>query len=95
MTKIRKGQAPAQMSRIQFHDRLTLSFKDPLFVPEEEALARVENLERKAYKNNRKAPVTRRAGKGYADPEYKLSVEWSGTRGLSEPDAKLDSPRPK
>jgi hypothetical protein len=25
----------------------------------------------------------------------KLSVEWSGTRALSVPDAKLDSPRPK
>ncbi len=30
MTKIRKGQAPAQLSRIQFHDRFTQSFKDPM-----------------------------------------------------------------
>jgi spore maturation protein CgeB len=35
MTKIRKGQAPAQLSRIQFHDRFTQSFKDPLFAPED------------------------------------------------------------
>jgi hypothetical protein len=95
MTKIRKGQAPAQLSRIQFHDRFTQSFQDSLFVPEEAALARVENVAWKAYKDSRKAPVTRRAGKGYADPEYKLSVEWSGTHALSVPDAKLDSPRPK
>jgi hypothetical protein len=95
MTKIRKGHAPAQLSRIQFHDRFTLSFKDPLFAPEEAALARVKNVAWKAYKDSREAPVTRRAGKGYADPEYKLSVEWSGTRALSVPDAKLDSPRPK
>jgi hypothetical protein len=95
MTKIRKGQAPAQLSRIQFHDRFTQSFQNPLFAPEEAALARVENVAWKAYKDGRKAPVTRRAGKGHADPEYKLSVEWSGTRALSAPDAKLDSPRPK
>lgn len=42
--KIRTGQAPAQLSRIQFHDRFTQSFKDPLFAPEEAALARVEDV---------------------------------------------------
>ena len=31
MIKIRKGQARAQLSRIQFHDRFTQSFEDPLF----------------------------------------------------------------
>ena len=80
MTKIHKGQAPAELSRIQFHDRFTQSFKDPLFAPEEAALSRVEDVAWKAYKDGRKAPVTQKAGKGYADPEYDLSVEWSGTR---------------
>ena len=32
------------------------------------------------YINYRKAPRTRPAGKGYADPKYQLSVEWSETR---------------
>ena len=72
MTKIRKGQAPAPLSRIQFHDRFAQSFQDPLFVAEEAALSRVENVAWKAYKDGRKAPVTQKAGKGYADPEYKL-----------------------
>jgi multimeric flavodoxin WrbA len=80
MTKIRKGQAPAELSRVQFHDRFTQSFKDPLFAPEEAALSRVEDVAWKAYKDGRKAPVTQKAGKGYADPEHDLSVEWSGTR---------------
>lgn len=80
MTKIRKAQAPAPLSRIQFHDRFTQSFKDPLFAPEEAALARVEDVAWKAYEDGRKAPVTRKAGKGYADPDYPLSVEWCGTR---------------
>jgi multimeric flavodoxin WrbA len=93
MTKIRKGQAPAQLSRIQFHDRFTQSFQDPLFVPEEAALARVENVAWKAYKDSRKAPVTREAGKGYADPQYELSVEWAGTRArLKRADARRKKP---
>ncbi|HWZ70052.1 MAG TPA: hypothetical protein VN326_01065 [Casimicrobiaceae bacterium] len=79
MIKIRKGQAPAQLSGIQVHDRFTQPFKDPLFAPEEAALARVENVAWKAYKDSRKVPVTHKAGKGYADPD----------------DAKLESPRPK
>jgi len=93
MTKIRKGQAPAELSRIQFHDRFTQSFKDPLFAPEEAALSRVEDVAWKAYKDGRKAPVTQKAGKGYADPEYDLSVEWSGTRArLKSANAKRRKP---
>jgi multimeric flavodoxin WrbA len=93
MTKIRKGQAPAELSRIQFHDRFTQSFKDPLFAPEEAALSRVEDVAWKAYRDGRKAPVTQKAGKGYADPEYDLSVEWSGTRArLKSADAKRKQP---
>jgi multimeric flavodoxin WrbA len=93
MTKIRKGQAPAELSRVQFHDRFTQSFKDPLFAPEEAALSRVEDVAWKAYKDGRKAPVTQKAGKGYADPEYDLSVEWSGTRArLKSADAKRKQP---
>lgn len=79
MTKIRKGQAPAQLSRVVFHDRFTQSFKDPLFASEEGALARVEDVAWKAYRDHRKSPVTQKAGKGYADPQYDLSVEWAGT----------------
>jgi multimeric flavodoxin WrbA len=89
MTKIRKGQAPAQLSRIQFHDRFAQSFKDPLFAPEESALTRVEDVAWKAYEDSRKAPVTKKAGKGYADPQYDLSVEWAGTRArLKSADAR-------
>jgi multimeric flavodoxin WrbA len=89
MTKIRKGQAPPQLSRIEFHDRFTRSFQDPLFAPEKAALASVEDIAWSAYKDSRKSPVTEKAGKGYADPAYELSVEWSGTRArLLSADAK-------
>jgi multimeric flavodoxin WrbA len=87
--KIRRGQVSGQLSRIQFHDRFAQSFKDPLFASEQAALAGVEDVAWNAYKDSRKSPVTEKAGKGYADPGYDLSVEWAGTRArLKSADAK-------
>ena len=71
MTKIRKGQAPVQLSRIQFHERFAQSFKDPLFAPEEVTLARVEEVAWQAYVDCARQPVTEgKAGPGFADPDY-------------------------
>lgn len=56
------------------------SFMDPAFKPEAEALGRLETVAWEAYKEGRKAPVTRKAGPGYADPDYDLSVEWLATK---------------
>ena len=80
MIKIRTGQAPAVLSRKVFHQRFMQSFFDPAFLQEGEALTRLEDIAWDAYKEGRKAPVTRKAGKGYADPDYDLSVEWLDTR---------------
>ncbi|MDO9359912.1 MAG: flavodoxin family protein [Polaromonas sp.] len=80
MTDIRKGQAPAVLSRTTFHERFMQSFMDPAFQAEEEAISRVEQIAWEAYKEGRKAPVTRKAGRGFADPDYDLSVEWLEAR---------------
>ena len=84
MIEIRTGQAPAVLSRHAFHERFMLSFKDPAYGVEAEALLRVEALAWDAYLEGRKAPVTRKAGKGYADPDYELSVEWLDTKSRIE-----------
>ena len=47
MTKnpsVRKGQAPAVLSRKLFHERFMQSFMDPAFKPEAEALGRLETV---------------------------------------------------
>ena len=80
MIKIHKGQAPAVLNRSDFHDRFMQSFMDPAFRPEDEALARLEDVAWDAYKEGRKAPVTRKAGKAFADPDYDMSVEWLENR---------------
>ena len=33
-----------------------------------------------AYSNSRKSPLTKKAGRGFADPEYELAVDWLAAR---------------
>jgi len=64
------------MGRGEFALRFRAPFADPAFETEGAAISRLEEIAWKAYSEGRKAPVTRIAGPGYADPEYELSVEW-------------------
>ena len=84
MIEIRKGQAPAVLSRPVFHERFMASFMDPAYSVESEALAHLEAIAWDAYLEGRKSPVTRKAGPGYADPDYDLSVEWLQTKARIE-----------
>ncbi len=80
MTTIRTGQAPPPLAREKFQQRFMESFFDPAFGVEKQALARLEIIAWEAYKEGRKAPVTVKAGPGFKDPSYDLSVEWRATR---------------
>ncbi len=80
MIEIRKGQAPAQLDRAEFSLRFRASFIDPEFRAEDSAIARLEEIAWRAYADSRKAPLTQKAGAGYADPDYDLSVEWIATK---------------
>jgi multimeric flavodoxin WrbA len=80
MTQIRTGQAPAPLTRVQFHERFQLRFLDPAFDTERESITRLEAIAWDALQDGRKAPLTRAAGPGFADPSYKLSLQWLGTR---------------
>ena len=79
-TKPRKGQAPPKLTRIEFHQRFQASFHDPAFLRVGEAVAQVEEVAWEAYADSRKAPITVKAGRGFADPGYDLSIEWKQTR---------------
>ena len=80
MKDVRKGQAPDKLGRDEFHLRFFQSFRDPAFEAEREALERLEAIAWDGYQAGRKAPVTQKAGPGFADPEYDLSVEWRANR---------------
>ena len=80
MTEVRKGQAPSPLERAEFHERFMQAYRDPAFQTESEALARIEIIAWEAYQQGRKSPAARKAGPGYADPEYELSTEWLETK---------------
>ena len=79
-SRVRKGQAPATLKRVEFQQRFATLFNDPAYRNDPDALKAVEAIAWDAYKEGRKAPVTRKAGPGFADPSYDLSVEWYATR---------------
>ena len=80
MTTVRKGQWPGNLPREEFGRRFRAGFFDPAFGQAREAIAQLEEIAWGAYIEGRKAPVTRKAGPGFADPSYELSAEWSETR---------------
>jgi multimeric flavodoxin WrbA len=84
VTDVRKGQAPPALSRQAFGERFRQSFFDPAFRAADDAIARLEEIAWNAYRDDRKAPLTSKAGPGFADPQYELSVEWRETRDRVE-----------
>ena len=80
MTEMRTGQAPAPLTREQFRQRFNVRFYDPAFDAERDAIVGLEATAWDALQEGRKAPMTRPAGTGFADPSYALSLQWLDTR---------------
>ncbi|MEK6290455.1 MAG: flavodoxin family protein [Paraburkholderia tropica] len=74
--EVRKGQMQQGLAREAFRARFLARYADPAFRAEDGALDRLEEIAWEAYRQGRKSPVTQKAGPGYADPDYALSVEW-------------------
>ncbi len=77
---IRKGMPPVKLDRAEFERRFKSRFADPAFDPLEHELAKIAAAAFEAYADSRKAPHTRKAGPGFADPDYDLSVDWLAAR---------------
>jgi multimeric flavodoxin WrbA len=80
MTTVRKGQAPARLERDEFRRTFLDGFFDPAYETVAHELAKVEEVAWQAYRDKRKAPRTLKAGAGFADPDYDLSIEWKAAR---------------
>lgn len=94
MTTVRKGQAPARLERDEFHRKFIGQFFDPAFDAVAGELAKVEEIAWQAYQDKRKAPRTVKAGPGFADPDYDLSIEWKQAHDrLLAAEAKQKDPR--
>ena len=80
MTSVRKGQAPGKLGGNEFHLVFSRSFMDPAFGKVAGDLVAVKEIAWNNDSESHKAPVTKKAGPGFAEPEYELSIEWSEAR---------------
>jgi hypothetical protein len=77
---VRKGMPPVKLSREEFEKRYRNRFIDPVFKPLTRELDAIVKAAWDAYSQSRKSPVTRKAGPGFADPDYEISVDWLAAR---------------
>ncbi|WP_027575123.1 flavodoxin family protein [Bradyrhizobium sp. WSM1743] len=77
---VRKGMPPVKLSREEFEGRYKRQFVDPAFAPLGRELDAVTAAAWDAYSHSRKAPLTRKAGAGFSDPDYDLAVDWLEAR---------------
>ena len=78
--RIRKGMPSVQLTKKEFAERFRSRFYDPVF---DEVSSEIETIIEKAwdgYSHYRKSPRARRAGHGFADPDFELPLEWLKTR---------------
>ena len=80
MVEVRKGMPPVKLGEQEFKKRFLSRFIDPAFEPLKAELDKIADAAWDGYKNSRKAPHTVKAGPGFADPDYDLSVEWLEAR---------------
>jgi multimeric flavodoxin WrbA len=80
LPRTRKGQGPATLDKAEFTRRLLRHFQDPVFEADRDAIDRIVAGAWDGYANSRKSPRTRKAGDGFADPEYELSLDWLEAR---------------
>jgi multimeric flavodoxin WrbA len=78
--EVRKGQGDVQLDRAEFERRFREQFFDPAFRPLEEQIRQLADVAWDGYVKYRKSPVTRRAGEGFADPDYEISTAWLAAR---------------
>jgi multimeric flavodoxin WrbA len=76
----RKGMPSPKLAYEEFRARYLSQFADPAFRPLDAELDRIVDIAWEAYSQSRKAPITRKAGPEFADPDYDLSVDWLAAR---------------
>ncbi|AMA58672.1 flavodoxin family protein [Bradyrhizobium sp. CCGE-LA001] len=77
---VRKGMPPVKLSREEFERRYRSGFVDPAFAPLQRELDAIVGAAWDAYSHSRKAPKTRKAGPGFADPDYDIAIDWLDAR---------------
>jgi multimeric flavodoxin WrbA len=77
---VRKGMPGVQIDRTEFRKRFIAKFFDPVFDGLQAEIDKLADAAWSVYDDYHKWPRTRKAGPGFADPDYELSVEWLAAR---------------
>jgi hypothetical protein len=77
---VRKGMPPRRLECRAFEQRFKSAFVDPVFAPLQRKLQAIADAAWDAYDDGRKAPITRKAGAGFADPDYEIAIDWLTAR---------------
>jgi multimeric flavodoxin WrbA len=78
--QVRKGQGDVKLTREEFERRLRARFSDPDFETVGRELAAIVDVAWRSYDEYHKSPRKRKAGSGFADPDFELPIEWLETR---------------
>jgi len=73
---VRKGQGDVKLSRDEFARRLAERFYDPAFDAVRPEIDRIIEVAWKNYDEYHKSPRERKAGPGFAEPDFELPMEW-------------------
>lgn len=93
---VRKGKPPRELDRAAFQERFLCAFGDPCFVALRREFEAVADAAWDAYADSRKSPLTRTAGPEFADPDYKLAVDWLAARDpIKEAEARHEEGEPR
>jgi hypothetical protein len=72
----RKGMPSPRLGEDEFKRRFLDQFQDTAFSSLQAELNKMADAAWDGYSHSRKSPRTRRAGEGYADPDYQLAHAW-------------------
>ena len=77
---VRKGMPSVQLDKTEFTRRFLARFYDPDYQPLKLELDKIVEAAWIAYNDYHKSPRTKKAGAGFADPNFDLPVEWLAAR---------------
>jgi multimeric flavodoxin WrbA len=80
MADVRRGMPDRKLDRETFDRRFKSRFTDPVFRKLETEIDALAAAAWDAYADSRKAPLTREAGPGFADPSYEIAIDWLNAR---------------
>jgi multimeric flavodoxin WrbA len=91
--KVRTGMPSVELTKDEFARRFRKRFYDPAFERHDAEIAALIDVAWDAYEDGRKAPRTQRAGPGFADPDYEISIEWlEASRAIAEAERRQKDP---